>query len=164
MTRLTLLAGAAGAVVTRQAFLRAVRAKLERDVAALNRGDYAPLLSGYHDDAVLRFVDGDHRWAGTHAGKPAIERFLQMFVAAGIQGELKDLLIEGPPWALRFVVRFDDWSLDPDTGLQRYANRTCLYLRTRWGRIVEHEDFYEDTARIPAFDALLREREAVAVG
>ena len=29
--------------------------------------------------------------------------------------------------------------------------------RTRWGKIVEHEDFYEDTARLVALDQKLRE-------
>ncbi|MGH2991364.1 MAG: hypothetical protein ACRDMA_16185 [Solirubrobacterales bacterium] len=42
-------------------------------------------------------------------------------------------------------------------GEQLYRNRTALLIRTRWGRIVEHEDFYEDTQRIQTFEARLRE-------
>ena len=38
-----------------------------------------------------------------------------------------------------------------------YANRTVLVVRTRWGEIVENEDFYEDTARILALESKLRE-------
>jgi hypothetical protein len=31
-----------------------------------------------------------------------------------------------------------------------------LVLTTRWGRVVRHEDFYEDTGRILAFEQGLR--------
>jgi hypothetical protein len=34
-----------------------------------------------------------------------------------------------------------------------------LVLRTRWGRVVDHEDFFTDTERIAAFDRALAERE-----
>lgn len=156
MKVLPVLTGVVTAIAGRAALVRAVRFKLDRDVAALNDGDYGPLLAGFADDAVLRFNEGDHRWSGDHVGKPAIERFLQDFVAAGLQGEVKDLALAGPPWDLRLVVRFDDESRDPTTGEVRYANRTCLYVRTRWGRIVEQQDFYEDTGRILALEQRLR--------
>ncbi len=32
-----------------------------------------------------------------------------------------------------------------------------ILARTRWGKIVDHEDFYVDTGRIAAFDQKLRE-------
>lgn len=156
MTAIALAAGAAAALGGRALLVRGIRAKLEHDLRALNAGDPGPLLAGYADDAVLRFTDGDHRWAGDWVGKEAIGRFLDEFVAAGITGEVVDLLVAGPPWALRFVVRFDDEAVVD--GERLYANRTCLVLKTRWGKVVEHEDFYEDTARIPEFDRLLRER------
>jgi ketosteroid isomerase-like protein len=54
------------------------------------------------------------------------------------------------------VARFDDAAETPD-GTPIYANRVCLVVRTRWGRIVEHEDFYEDTGRILDLEAKLRE-------
>jgi ketosteroid isomerase-like protein len=38
-----------------------------------------------------------------------------------------------------------------------YENRTVLVLRTRWGKIVEQEDFYIDTGRLLAFDRKLAE-------
>ena len=134
--------------------------RFRRDVARLNEGDYRPLLSSYAEDAVLRFNDAPHRWAGEHRGKQAIERFLQDFTAAGLHGELKDLWIGGPPWALRVAARFDDEATASD-GERIYSNRVTMVIRTRWGKVVEHEDFYEDTARIPEFDRLLRERGRV---
>jgi ketosteroid isomerase-like protein len=134
---------------------RLLLAKFRRDVARLNAGDHRPLLSAYSDDAVLRFNEGDHRWAGEHRGKAAIETFLREFTGARVQGEIKDLWIAGPPWSIRMVARFDDHA-DGALGERLYENRTCLVIRTRFGKIVEHEDFYEDTARIPEFERALR--------
>ena len=154
-----LLAGAAGAVavpLARGLALRLLLAKLRRDVRALNAGDYRPLLSGYADDAVLRFNEGDHRWAGEHRGKAAIERFLRDFVAAGVQGEITELFVAGSPWRMTLIVRFDDYANAPG-GEQIYRNRTALVVRARWGRIVSQEDFYEDTERIGALETRLNE-------
>ncbi len=159
---LKLAGGALGAVAARRLLVRALLFKLRRDVRALNAGDHRPLLAGYADDAVLLFNDGPHRWAGEHRGKPAIERFLRDFVAAGITGEIIDLLIAGAPWRMTLIVRFDDEAHGPG-GELLYSNRTLLLARTRWGKIVWQQDFYEDTERIAAFDANLLER-GVAIG
>lgn len=150
-------AGLAGASLARGALRRIILLKLRRDVRALNAGDYGPLLAGYADDAVLRFNDAEHRWAGEHRGKPAIERFLRDFVGAGLQGEVVDLLLVGPLWRIRLAVRFDDHAHAPGGGELIYRNRTALVAQTRWGRIVWQEDFYEDTERIVALDARLSE-------
>jgi hypothetical protein len=117
---------------------RAILAKLRHDVARLNEGDYRPLLRSYADDAVLVFHDGNHRWAGEHRGKATIEGFLQDLTAAGLRGEITGFTIAGPPWALTLWGRFDDRA-----------------IKTSWGRIVRHEDFYLDTGRIEAFDRRL---------
>jgi len=159
-----ILTVAAAALGARSLFVRALSMKLRRDVAALNDGDYRPLLAGYTDDAVLVFPDGDNRWAGEHRGKAAIERFLKNFTAAGIRGELLDVLVAGPPWAMTVMVRFDDRATGPD-GEELYRNRVAMALRTRWGKVVRHDDFFEDTSRIDAFERRLSElgRAPVAV-
>ena len=54
------------------------------------------------------------------------------------------------------LVRFDDHVDGPD-GTRLYENRTVLVLRTKWGKIVDHEDFYMDTGRIEEFDRKLTE-------
>ncbi len=149
------LAGVCAALLGRSLFSRALLFKLRRDVAALNDGDYAPLLAGYAPDAVLRFNEGDHRWAGEHRGRDAIARFLEEFVRAGLQGEIVEAFFAGAPWRMTLLVRFDDRARSP-SGEEMYSNRTVLYARTRWGRIVWQEDFYEDTERIGALDAQLR--------
>lgn len=152
----SLIAGGGAVVAVRVLVSRLFLWKLRRDVKCLNAGDYRPLLRGYADDAVLRFNEGPHRWTGDHRGKPAIERFLRDFTSAGLQGEIRALWLGGTPWALTMVARFDDRATGPD-GREIYANRTVLVVRTRWGKIVEHEDFYEDTERILALENALRD-------
>jgi ketosteroid isomerase-like protein len=149
------LTGVVGAIAGRALFSRLALLKLRRDVRRLNAGDYDALLSGYAGDAVLRFPEGPHRWSGEHRGKPAIERFLRNFTKAGIQGELSEIWLGGPPWALTAAVRFDDRATGPD-GEELYANRVAMVVRTRWGRIVEHDDFFLDTGRIDAFEEKLQ--------
>jgi len=151
-----LLAGAALAGAARMLLTRALLVKLRRDVGRLNAGDHRPLLAGFAEDAVLHFNEGPHRFSGVHRGRAAIERFLREFTNAGVEGEVKAIWFSGPPWAMNLLVRFDDRAAGPG-GEQLYANRTVLLARTRWGRIVEQEDFYEDTARIDAFDRRLIE-------
>ena len=149
------LLGVAAVLGARALMHRLMLAQFKRDLAALNAGDYRPLLSNYAEDAVLHFNDGPHRWAGEHRGRAAIERFLQEFVGAGLKGEIRGLWTGGAPWAMTMAVRFDD---EARAGGERlYANRVMMVVRTRWGRIVEQEDFYEDSGRIPAFEQALRE-------
>jgi ketosteroid isomerase-like protein len=152
--KLSLLTGAAAAVAARAVLPHLMLVKLRRDVTRLNAGDYQPVLAGFTDDAVLHFNAGPHRWSGDFVGKPEIERFLKNFVAAGLHGELGRMWISGPPWALELCVRFNDKAHGPD-GEQIYANRTVLWARTRWGRIVEQRDYYEDTGRIVELDTKL---------
>jgi ketosteroid isomerase-like protein len=149
--------GIATALGCRALMHRLLLWQFARNVASLNAGDYRPLLANYADDAVLHFNDGPHRWAGEHRGKTAIEGFLAEFVGAGLHGEISHLWTSGPPWALTMAVRFDDRASAAD-GEPLYANRVAMVIRTRWGRIVEHEDFYEDTGRIDALEKALRER------
>jgi ketosteroid isomerase-like protein len=153
---LTASAGAAAAIAARAALSRGLLLKLRRDIARLNAGDYGPLLAAFADDALLVFNDGDHRWAGEHRGKAAIERFLQDFTRAGIRGELKDVQLGGPPWAMTLTARFDDGAVGPD-GEELYRNRVAIVARTRWGKIVRQDDFFEDTDRIGRFDRRLTE-------
>jgi ketosteroid isomerase-like protein len=159
------LLGAMTAGLARTLTRRLPLVKFRRDVAVLNRGDYRPLLSTYAPDAVLVFAEGDHRWAGVHRGRDAIGRFLQEFVRAGLQGEIRDLFIQGWPWRMTIVARFDDFA-DGADGERLYENRTVLVVHTRWGRIVHQEDVYEDTGRIGLFEQRLRDlgRPGVVAG
>jgi len=130
----------------------AVRRQIRRNIAALDRGDPAPLLKGYADDAVLVFP-GDSSWGGEHRGRAGIEQFLRRFIAAGLSGTAEDILVNGPPWRTRIAVVFPDRASDRD-GNEVYANRAVLYAIARWGKITRQEDF-EDTVKVEAFDRWL---------
>lgn len=153
----SLLAGAALGLGARALLPRLLLLKFKPDVAKLNAGDYKPLLSSYADDFVLHFNEGPHRWSGDWVGKPAFDRFLQNFTAAGLQGEIKSVTTSGPLWALTMWVRFDDHADAPD-GTRIYENQTVLVLRTRWGKVVEQHDFYFDTGAIMTMEEALVER------
>jgi ketosteroid isomerase-like protein len=144
------------AIAGRALIPQLLRFKFARDVRRLNAGDYSSLLGAYGDDFILHFNEGDHRWSGDWVGKEGMERFLQNFTAAHLQGTIRELAISGPPWALTMWARFDDHADAPD-GTRIYQNRTTLVLRTRWGKIVEQSDFYFDTAPIVALDRKLTE-------
>jgi ketosteroid isomerase-like protein len=146
-------AGAIGATAAGAAYKGATRALLRRNVKALMAGDPGPLLALYRADAVLTFP-GEHSWRRTYRGRDEIAAFLRRFLDAGLRGELGAILIDGPPWATRIAVQFDDHAHDPRSGERIYANRAVIVLRTRWGRVVA-EEVYEDTQKVAAFDARL---------
>jgi len=57
---------------------------------------------------------------------------------------------------MTLIARFDDRATGP-AGEELYSNRVVIVARTRWGKIVEHDDFYMDTERILAFEQKLRD-------
>lgn len=158
----SVLTGITMAVGAQTALPPLLKLKFARDVKKLNAGNYMPLLSAYSDDFVLRFNDGDHRWAGEWRGRAGMDAFLQNFTAARIHGEIKSIAISGPPWAMTLWARFDDHADGPD-GTRLYENSTVLVLRTRWGQVIEQQDFYADTERIKSFDRKLAELGVAAV-
>jgi ketosteroid isomerase-like protein len=138
-----------------------VRALIRRSVRRLNAGDYGPALAVFATDATLAFP-GDNSWARqfrppqadreqhpTHRGRDEIEAFLKRYVEQGIQMEVEDILVNGPPWNMRAAVRVHDWV--NRNGGDVYNNRAVLFVTMRWGRITTQED-YEDTERTAAFD------------
>ena len=146
-------------------FKATVRWMIRRNISKINAGNYGPALKMYADDLEFAFP-GDNSWSDefrpvergrtahvTHRGKPEMTRFLDRFAAAGIQMEVEDILVNGPPWNLRVAVRAHVWS--PGASGDRYNNRAVMYFTSAWGKLLTHED-YEDTERSAAFDALLR--------
>jgi len=138
-----------------------VRRLIRRSIRALNEGDYGPTLAVFADDATLTFP-GDNSWSRqfrppqpgraahpTHRGRTEIEAFLRRYVDHGIQMEVDDILVNGPPWNTRVAVRVTDWI--PTAEGDAYANRAVLMSRLSWGKIREQED-YEDSERVAAFD------------
>jgi ketosteroid isomerase-like protein len=141
----------------------AVRKLIRRNIGRLNHGDYAPALAMFGAGATLNFP-GESSWAsqyrtprpsrapsGSHQGRDEIEGFLRRYVETGIQMEVEDILVNGPPWNMRAAARVHHGIIDA-AGTEIYANRAILFVRARWGKIFEQED-YEDTVRVIAFDA-----------
>ena len=142
----------------------AARWMIRRSITRLNAGDAGPLLAMLSQDVELSFP-GANSWADefrpgcagrhrhvTHRGTAEVTRFLARYLAAGIQMEVEDILVNGPPWNLRAAVRCFVWSPGPSG--DRYTNRAILYVTSRWGRLRTQED-YEDTERAAQFDTVL---------
>jgi ketosteroid isomerase-like protein len=139
----------------------AARAMIRRNIRLLNEGRYQSALAMFAPDAQLTFP-GQNSWSRqyraprsgrtpdtTHRGRDEIESFLRRYVDHGIQMEVEDILVNGPPWNMRAAVRVHDWI--PGASGDVYANRAVLMVRAVWGKIHSEED-YEDTERTSALD------------
>jgi hypothetical protein len=62
-----------------------------------------------------------------------------------------------PPWNLTVCVRITDYAKDSN-GNVIYHNRTVLFGKVRWGKIVFYE-VYEDTEKLRALDEYLATSE-----
>lgn len=140
-----------------------IRTLLRRNIAKLNRGDYSMMLKMADPDFELAFP-GENSWATmfrpvqrgrhrhvTHRGIEEATAFADRFVAEGIQFQIEDILVNGPPWNTRIALRVHDF-VPGDAGAEdRYNNRAVLFLELRWGRLMRWED-YEDTERVAGWD------------
>jgi ketosteroid isomerase-like protein len=125
---------------------------LSRNMARLRAGDYRPLLRLDAKDIHFRFP-GDNSWAGEIRGKQELERWLQRFVAVGLQIFPDEVVATGPPWNMTLCVRGTDHlkSLEGETV---YENRYVIWGRMAWGLLREYE-VYEDTQKAAALDQYL---------
>jgi ketosteroid isomerase-like protein len=140
-----------------------IRALMRHSVQRLNRGDYSMMLKMAHPDFELAFP-GENSWATmirpteigrerhiTHRGIDEGTRFAERFVQRGVQFEIEDILVNGPPWNTRIAVRAKSFVPGPTGEPDEYNNRAILLLEVVWGRLVRWED-YEDTERVAAWD------------
>ena len=140
-----------------------IRAAMRYSIKKLNQGDYRLMLKMAHPDFELAFP-GRNSWAtmfrpqetgrqrhATHRGVAEASAFAERFVAEGIQFQIEDILVNGPPWNTRIAVRAHNFIAGPQGDGDAYNNRALLFLELRWGRLVRWED-YEDTERVAAWD------------
>ena len=140
----------------------AARAMIRRNIKLLNEGRYEPSLKMFAPDATLTFP-GDNSWSRqcripqtgreaspTHQSRSEIEMFVKRYTKLGIQMQVEDILVNGPPWNMRVALRVHDW-IPGSHGVDAYANRAVLWTNIVWGKIRSQED-YEDTERVAAFD------------
>ena len=148
----------------------AARWLIRRNIRLLNEGRYGPALAMFAPDATLAFP-GENTWSrqyrepvlgrdafATHRGRDEIEGFLRRYVGHGLQMDVEDILVNGPPWNMRAAARVHHAIVD-ESGAQTYANRAILFVNVRWGKIRAQED-YEDTERVARFDAVSTEAQA----
>ncbi len=142
-----------------------IRRQIRSQIAELNRGNFEPLRRTVADDAELAFP-GNNSWAGqfraprtgrashtTHRGIAELVAFAERFVAAGLQIDVDDIVINGGPWNTRIVARATDVARDDD-GNVLYENRVAIFIEARWGKIRRWED-YLDTEQVAAWDRAL---------
>lgn len=122
---------------------------LSRLMGRLNAGDPEPLLRLDHRDVRFRFP-GDSSWAADLRGKDELRRWLQRFVASGVQIFADEVVVRGWPWDTTLAIRGTDHLITPD-GERIYANRYVIWGRVRWGLLREYE-VYEDTQASRALD------------
>ena len=140
-----------------------IRALLRHSINKLNSGDYSLMLKMASPDFELAFP-GENSWATmfrpqqlgrhrhiSHRGVAEATAFADRFVAEGIQFQIEDILVNGPPWNTRIALRVHDFIPGDDRSPDVYNNRAVLFLELRWGRLFRWED-YEDTERVAAWD------------
>ncbi len=139
-----------------------LRAAIRYSVGKLNSGDASLFLKLARPDAAIAFP-GDNSWASmfrpvekgrdrhpTHRGIEECRAFADRFTDEGVQFEIEDILVNGPPWNTRVGLRVKSFRPGPD-GIDDYNNRAVAILELQWGRLVAWED-YEDTQRVAAWD------------
>lgn len=140
-----------------------VRMLIRHSIARLNQRDPSLLLKLAAHDIELAFP-GNNSWAAmhrpvkqgrarhaTHRGVDECAAFARRFVDEGIQFEIEDILVNGPPWNIRVGLRAHVFIPGPDAS-DAYNNRVVACMEIRWGRLVRWED-YEDTQRVAQWDA-----------
>lgn len=141
-----------------------IRAMMRYSIRKLNDGDYSLMLKMASPDFELAFP-GQNSWAtmfrpqsagrqrhATHRGIAEATAFADRFVGEGLQFQIEDILVNGPPWNTRIGLRVYDFIAGQNDQPDVYNNRALLFLEVRWGRLVRWED-YEDTERVAAWDA-----------
>ncbi len=126
--------------------------QVRRTLRQHQAGDVEGLLKGYTDDVHFTFP-GNNSWAVDITGKDRVRPWLQRFHRAGLQLDVHDILVAGPPWNTRICLVFTDHAKD-ESGNVVYENRGVIYAKGRWGKIADYTVF-EDTEKVAAFDTYL---------
>jgi hypothetical protein len=128
---------------------------LTHNYERLRAGDYRPTLRLDSRDVRFRFP-GNNSWAGEIHGKPELERWLQRFVALGMQIYADEVVVKGLPWRTTICLRGHNYLRAP-TGETVYENRYVIWGHAKWGLVTDYE-VYEDTEQTAALDAYLVEQ------
>jgi len=133
-----------------------VRSMLRRNLGRLWAGDPGLLLASYADDVHFVFP-GRSSWSADLRGRDEVERWLRRFVRVGLQFEVNEILVAGPPWDTTVCLWFTDRLTAPD-GEVVYANRGTILAKIAWGEVTYYE-VNEDTQKVAEFDEWLATHE-----
>jgi ketosteroid isomerase-like protein len=126
---------------------------IDRNMKAIRAGDTGPTVSLYADD--VRFVfPGKSSFAPGANDKRELERWLDRFVAIGLQIYPDEVVVKGFPWRQTVCVRGHIHLDEPEDG-RVYDNRYVIWGRIAWGRMREYE-VYEDTEETRSLDEYLK--------
>ena len=122
-----------------------VERKLRAVFADLNRGDAAAMLDGLAPAFSYRF-EGDSPIGGVRTTRATMSqwwaRLYRLF--PGLQFELREVTVAGPPWNTRIHVVMD--FVVPHAPNGPYRNIVMQFMRMRWGKIWQIHTL-EDTQR-----------------
>ena len=129
-----------------------VRQKLRASFAAINQGDYVPVLAAFAPDAEHAFF-GDHALGGARRGLPALTQWYARLQAIlpDLHFDIGTLAVNGPPWNTSAFVEWRDRFTMRDG--RRGANQGVHALTLKWGKVTALR-IYCDT--IVLRDALAR--------
>ncbi|HEY0229814.1 MAG TPA: nuclear transport factor 2 family protein [Dokdonella sp.] len=112
-----------------------VERKLRHAFAALNRGDYAPILGSFAATAEHTFY-GEHALGGSRHTPAAIRAWYARLrkMLPDLHFELDSVSVRGYPWRTTAMVAWRDRFRLPD-GCVR-SNQGVHVLQLRWGKVV----------------------------
>ncbi|MFZ6678685.1 nuclear transport factor 2 family protein [Undibacterium sp. Tian12W] len=122
-----------------------VENKLRKTFAAINTGDVSLMLDTLATDFAYRF-EGDSPISGLRNSRASMalwwERLYRLF--PGLQFEVKEVAVIGPPWDTRIHAVLD--FIVPHQPDGPYKNVVMQFMRMRWGKIT-YVHTLEDTQR-----------------
>lgn len=111
-----------------------VKRRVRSLYAALNEGDFHPLLNTFHRDFAYTFAGERHPLAGTRRTRATMqaqfERVLRLF--PGIRFTIRQVIVNGAPWDTRIAIAIAVSAELPDGSA--YENDIVQLLHMRWGR------------------------------
>lgn len=128
---------------------------VRHNIKELNAGNIKPTLRLDARDVELTFP-GESSFSGVVKGKRELRRWLERFVALGLQIFAEEVVLKGFPWRQTICVRGYDY-LEHE-GERVYENRYVIWGQLRWGRLKRYE-VYEDTQKPLALDEWLARRD-----
>ena len=122
-----------------------IRALLRHSIKKLNGGDYSLMLKMADPDFELAFP-GENSWATmfrppqrgrqrhvTHRGLDEAAAFADRVVGEGIQFQIEDILVNGPPWNTRIALTVHDFIPGDDEAADVYNNGRCSFSNSAGG-------------------------------